>query len=233
MDQIVKELHEAAGEGNVASLLNLLEKDRFMLDRSMVISYGETPLHIAAMLGHLEFCKELLRRKPELAEELDLRRSSALHLASAKGFTEIVKLLVSTSPKMGFAFDEDGKIPIHVAAMKGRVEVLKELVDVQPDAALQEWRWAMGETVLHLCVQYSQLEALRFLVEHLNDEELVNVKDDNGNSILHLAVFDKQVQHYKSSKSASRRSSPCETWSLRRKLADILKFQTPRDSKDM
>ncbi|GAA0169112.1 homeodomain transcription factor [Lithospermum erythrorhizon] len=194
MEQMVKELYEAAIEGNPATLLDLLQQDVLILDRCIVTSYEETPLHIAAMLGHLEFCSELVRRKPELAAELDFRRSSALHLASAKGYMEIVKILLSVKPEMCLAYDGDGYNPIHVAAIKGRVDVLKTLARIHPDAARAKVRMHQGENVLHLCVQYYHLEALMCLVDSMNDQEFVNTRDDNGNSILHLAMVDKQVE---------------------------------------
>ncbi|KAF8392294.1 hypothetical protein HHK36_022636 [Tetracentron sinense] len=45
---------------------------------------AETPLHIAAMLDHVDFTREILSCKPELACKIDSRQSSHLHLASAK-----------------------------------------------------------------------------------------------------------------------------------------------------
>ncbi|KAL6216835.1 hypothetical protein ACLB2K_010053 [Fragaria x ananassa] len=93
-------LYEAALEGNLTTLTDLLNQDRLALDRFVVTSFSETPLHVAAMLGHLDFDKEILRRKPELAQELDLKRSSPLHLASAKGYLGTVKELLRVNPDM-------------------------------------------------------------------------------------------------------------------------------------
>ncbi|KAI6682172.1 hypothetical protein NL676_036053 [Syzygium grande] len=68
------ELYEAALKGNVPPLLELLGKDKLLLDRIMTGNHTETPLHIAAMLGHSEFAKEVLARKTELAREQDSQR---------------------------------------------------------------------------------------------------------------------------------------------------------------
>lgn len=159
-----KKLYEAAKEGKVTSLMSLLQEDELILDRCMITSSfrDTTPLHVAAMLGHAEFSFELLRRKPELAGELDSRRSSALHLASARGYTEIVKALANINPQMCFVCDTEGRNPLHIAAIRGNVDVLKELVEAQPDAARA--RADRGETILHLCVQYFQVEALKLLM---------------------------------------------------------------------
>ncbi|KAJ0089692.1 hypothetical protein Patl1_14546 [Pistacia atlantica] len=130
-----RRIYEAAVEGNIISLLKLLQEDALILDRITVSCYGETLLHIASMLGHAEFVQELVGRKPELAGELDSRKSSPLHLATSKGCLDTVKILVSVNPEMCLARDRDGNNPVHIAAMKGRVSVLRELVKVRCNAA--------------------------------------------------------------------------------------------------
>ena len=187
-----RRIYEAAVEGSVISLLNLLQEDALVLDRFMVGCYPETPLHIASMLGHLDFVQEILNRKPEMAGELDARKSSPLHLATAKGYLEIVKKLVSVNPEMCFARDRDGRNPLHIATIKGHISVLRELVNVRPQAAQMS---IDHETILHLCVRYSgQLEMLKLLVETIGDNGVMNSKDDDGNTILHTASADKQVE---------------------------------------
>ncbi|XP_039051227.1 ankyrin repeat-containing protein BDA1-like [Hibiscus syriacus] len=185
-------LYEAAEEGNVTVLLELIRQDRLLLDRALVNYAVETPLHVAAMLGHTDFVKEIIQRKPEFTKEVDSKGSSPLHLASAKGYVEIVKVLLLVSPDMCLAVDKEKRNPLHLAAMKGQVGVLKELVRVRPQAA--RVAVALGETILHLCVKYGQFEALRLLVEVMNDHEIVNAKDEYGMSILHLALAYKQIE---------------------------------------
>ncbi|KAK4854576.1 hypothetical protein QYF36_026147 [Acer negundo] len=188
-----RRIYEAAVEGSVISLLNLLQEDPLVLDRFMVGCYPETPLHIASMLGHLDFVQEILNRKPEMAGELDARKSSPLHLATAKGYLEIVKKLVSVNPEMCFARDRDGRNPLHIATIKGHFSVLKELVNVRPQAAPMSID-DRGETILHLCVRYSQLEILKLLVETIGDNGFLNSKCHDGNTILHTAASDKQLE---------------------------------------
>ncbi|KAK0570780.1 hypothetical protein LWI29_006415 [Acer saccharum] len=89
-------LYEAALEGSVPALLELLQQDRLILDKvDMKNSSSESPLHVAALLGHVDFAKVILSRKPELAREVDSsRRFSPLHLSSQKGYVEMVKVLI-------------------------------------------------------------------------------------------------------------------------------------------
>ncbi|XP_010050414.2 ankyrin repeat-containing protein BDA1 [Eucalyptus grandis] len=186
------ELYKAAREGNVHSLLELLEKDELLLDRIMTGNHIETPLHIAAMLGHLNFVKEVLTRKAEMASEQDFQSSTPLHRAAARGYLNIVESLVSVNPEVCFVCDRDKRNPLHVAAMKGRVDVLECLVRVRPDAARSVTKH--GQTILHLCVKHNKLETLKFLMDILVDVQFSNSRDDDGNTILHLAAIDGQTE---------------------------------------
>ncbi|GFY95163.1 hypothetical protein Acr_10g0005480 [Actinidia rufa] len=187
-----KKLHEAAMKGSVPSLLQILHEDPLIF-RHTPPSSAYSPLHVAALLGYLDFSRELLRRNPELAGSPCPGGSTPLHLASAKGYVEIVKELTLVNPDLCFAFDLDGRSPIHLAAIKGRVGVLTELVRVRPEATRVLTQG--GESCLHLCVKYNRLEALKAVVGSLNKEdEFVNWKDGGGNTVLHLAVAKKQLE---------------------------------------
>ncbi|XP_043705171.1 ankyrin repeat-containing protein At2g01680-like [Telopea speciosissima] len=164
----------------------------------MITSFNETPLHIAAILGHVDFAREILRRKPELATELDSERYSPLHLASAEGNLEMVKELLKINSNVCCVADFDGRTPLHLAAIKGRIDVVKELIQARPEVI--HVRADRGETILHLCVKYNRLEALKLLLlesARSDQEQLLNSKDDDGNTALHLAAAKKQTKGIK------------------------------------
>ncbi|WMV41987.1 hypothetical protein MTR67_035372 [Solanum verrucosum] len=187
-----KRLYEASVKGDVRVLQELLEQDSLILDRLTLTCFNEPPLHIAALCGHIEFVRLILARNPQLASELDSRKSSALHVASAKGHLHIVKMLLLVNAELCLARDCDGGNPLHLAAIKDRVEVIKELIHVRPRAALGTM--INGENVLHLCVKHNQLEVLKVLMEIGWDHVFLNAKDGDGHNILHLAVADKQIE---------------------------------------
>nr|XP_048324558.1 ankyrin repeat-containing protein BDA1-like [Ziziphus jujuba var. spinosa] len=199
-DDRMMRLYKASSEGCVATLNSLMEEDPLTLSKLSVNPFGETPLHISAMLGHLNFTKQLLSHNPKgpkLAEELDFHKLSPLHLASAEGHTETVQALIEANKGMCFVRDEDGKIPLHYAAMRGRLEVIQLLIGAEPNSILENLN--EGETILHLCVQFNQLEALQMLVGSVKENnEFLNSKDQKcGNTILHLAVMLKQIETIK------------------------------------
>ncbi|KAL0311839.1 UNVERIFIED_CONTAM: hypothetical protein Sradi_5583200 [Sesamum radiatum] len=195
MERLETELFEAAAKGSITSLQKLLKEDPLILDRVVVNIFSETPLHVAAMLGHIDFVKEIIRIKPQLASELNSIRSSPLHLASAKGHIDIVRALLSVDPRMCLTQDKNGLTPLHLAASKGRLEVMKILLQAKPDAAgVTVYR---ERNILHMCVKQYQLEALKLLVKTIGDPQFINSKDTGGNTVLHLAVEDKQVETIK------------------------------------
>ncbi|XP_018726293.1 ankyrin repeat-containing protein BDA1 isoform X2 [Eucalyptus grandis] len=184
---MASDLHIAAVKGNVPSLLELLAKDKLLLDRIVPGNQIETPLHIAALLGHLDFVEEVLARKAELAKEKDSLGSTPLHLASTKGHLNIVVSLLRVDPDLCFFCDNYERNPLHIAAIKGHVDVLEYLVRVRPDAARRAAE--NGQTIMHLCVTYNRLDALRLLIDILGGD-LINSRDVHGNTILHLAGAD-------------------------------------------
>ncbi|CAH2040373.1 unnamed protein product [Thlaspi arvense] len=129
--------------------------------------FGETPLHVAALLGHCEFAKVVVGLKPELAKALDSSGSSPLHLASAKGYIQIVHDLVLSKPEMCSVLNRDGLNPLHLVAIKGNLEMeaLKLLLGTESTALA-----CMGV------------------------QDLINARDEYGNTILHIAVADKQIE---------------------------------------
>lgn len=190
-----KKLSEAALQGNATTLGQLLEEDPLILDKIIASCISETPLHTAATLGHLKFVKELLRRKPELAAELDSQGCSPLHLAAAKGHADVVKELLSVGGEVGSVRNTDGRTALHVAAIKGRAAVLAEMVRVKPE--LTQVRTDRDETGLHLCVKWNRAEAVKELGEEMSrDGEFLNWKDCEGNTALHIAITKKNVQVY-------------------------------------
>ncbi|XP_019173555.1 PREDICTED: ankyrin repeat-containing protein NPR4-like [Ipomoea nil] len=201
---------EVALKGDVESLKRLLDEYPLLLEESMTSVYSYTPLHVAAMLGYEDLTHEIVRRKPELAKELNSKQSSPLHLAAAMGHAGVVRALLVADRGMCKARDRDGLTPIHLAAVKGRVEVLKELMMSDGDdeicsssEKLLSEVMAMdgeilGESILHMCVKHGQLEALKFVVEKIGeDADFVNSKDASGNTVLHVAVEYKQFEAVK------------------------------------
>ncbi|KAG6721307.1 hypothetical protein I3842_03G107600 [Carya illinoinensis] len=189
-------LYEASFNGCVSTLNTLVQRDRLILHKISLTSFTETPLHIAALLGHLHFTNALLSRKPKLAEKVDSLGRTALHLACAEGHTQVVKaILLQAQADICLVPDQEERIPLHLAAMRGHIDVIKELLTAQPQSIFLVN--LDGYNILHLCVQYNSLDALKLLVDSSTNVDFVNCKDNDGNSILHLATMLGQTKTIK------------------------------------
>ncbi|KAJ1387230.1 PGG domain [Sesbania bispinosa] len=205
-DDTMRGLYDASLNGCVNTLKTLIQKDPLILSRVSLYPFTETPLHIALLLGHLEFCEILLHTNPTLASEVNSEGRCPLHLASAKGHTEIVKTLLQINPEMCLIRDKDDKLPLHFAAMRGHMGAIKELIRARPDC-IREMTETDNGSILHLCVRYNHLEALKLLVESVRgDYQFLSSKDKEDNTILHLAVKRKQIKIIKYLLSVSEMS---------------------------
>ncbi|XP_042505546.1 ankyrin repeat-containing protein BDA1-like [Macadamia integrifolia] len=190
-----RRLYEAALTGNVVQLQQLLLEDQLILNAVSLSSSGENPLHVASMARHLNFVTEMIRLKPEFAEELNQYGLSPLHIASANGDSDMVRELLKIGSHVCCLQGSERRIPLHYAAMKGRLDVIRELVLACPESAGEGT--VQGETALHLALKNNQLEGFGVLVEMLKKvkkDSFLNKKDELGNTILHLAASRKQRQ---------------------------------------
>ncbi|KAI4302840.1 hypothetical protein MLD38_038540 [Melastoma candidum] len=182
-------LSETAPAGDVISQAVLITDDPLFLDLSS-LSDDNNPLHIAVMAGQVEFVREILRQKPELAWDRNRDGFTPLHIASAKGDVVMAKeILLKLGDRACLLKGKEGRIPLHYAATKGRVQVMEELLSAWPDSV--EEVTARGETAAHLAAKNCQFDAFLVLVEHLkglNKEAVLNWKDSQGNTVLHIAA---------------------------------------------
>ncbi|OMP14180.1 hypothetical protein COLO4_00210 [Corchorus olitorius] len=196
------ELYKAAMSGSVSTLTTLLQNDSLILHKVSLTSFTETPLHLSALAGHLDFTITLLNEKPEFASQLDSLNRSPLHLASAEGHEKVVQALLAANPDACLVFDEEGKIPLHLAVMRGHVGVIQELIRVEHDSIKELSNGS--ETVLHLAVRFNKLKALQELMKWVKDDKLLVSPDLEGNTILHVASMLKHLQIIKFLLSVSR-----------------------------
>jgi len=191
-DDTIKTLYNASLNGCVTTLNTLIQNKPLLLHKVSLSPYNETPLHIASLLGHLEFCEILLKNKSSFTNEVDSKGRCPLHLASAEGHIEVVKALLLANEDVCLVFDKNDMIPLHLAAKRGRIGVIKELINARPDSIR-----VMNDdgSVLHMCVWYGHFEALKELLQPARGyQEFLLAKNKEGNTILHLAVRLKQIK---------------------------------------
>ncbi|XP_064944676.1 ankyrin repeat-containing protein BDA1-like [Musa acuminata AAA Group] len=193
-------LEEAAYAGDLTLLRRLLQEDRLLLHRQTiaVAHLSDSPLHIAASLGHSDLVREILAVNPELAHGRNREGLSALHLAAAQGHLSVVNELLqyAAAANLCLATDNDGFMPAHTAALRGKLDALTVLLDACPESSRAVT--SQGDSILHLTVKSNSFETVQFLLNRTNEnDELLNSGDAKGNTVLHLAVARKQLQTVK------------------------------------
>ncbi|XP_028807405.1 ankyrin repeat-containing protein BDA1-like [Neltuma alba] len=180
----MRDVYDASQNGSESTLKTLLQQDSLILHRlSSRRTLLETPLHISALLGHLECTRTLLAHCSQLALELDSFQSTPLHLASPQGHIHIVSELLLARGEACLVRDQEHRIPLHCAVIRGRREVVLELIRAKPESLrLHDDK---GKNIFHLCVMHNHLEILEDLValDTHDTNKLLTEGDSDGNNI--------------------------------------------------
>lgn len=170
-------MHEAAGE-------NALERVRRMLALGLDVNAmtSRTPLHEAALHGHIEMARLLIEHGADTTIRDPYYYAPPIGWAAYNGEPEMVEFL-KTQPLDIFAAAAFGQM----AQLKDNLERRPEQVDIRfgdfrPDGQPYERDWM---TPLGFAIANKRTEAVRLLVEHGADR---SVRDASGRSYRDLAV---------------------------------------------
>ena len=94
---------------------------------------GITPLHWAAINGHLGIAKLLLNNNDNAKASRTDTGDTPLHFAAGYGHTEAVKLLLDHNADVNAKCTDDGGTPLYIAAFSGHTEAVKLLLDHNAD----------------------------------------------------------------------------------------------------
>ena len=113
---------------------------------------GETYLHYAASLDHVEATKALLEKGDEV-NAMDLGSWTALHFAALYGHVDVTKVLIKNGADVN-AVDAGKRTALHIAAQKGHVDFAEVLLQNGADVnAVEGGNW----TVLYVAVGSKQI----------------------------------------------------------------------------
>ena len=113
-------IHDAAKKGNLAGVQAELDKG---VDVN-ASGNGQSPLHLAAIMGHVEVTELLIASGADL-EGTDKYGNTPLHYAAHHGSKEIVILLITNSADVN-AKDKGGETPLNMAANKETADLLRK-----------------------------------------------------------------------------------------------------------
>ncbi|XP_022722185.1 uncharacterized protein LOC111279488 [Durio zibethinus] len=188
-------LRTAARQGNISDLYRLIQEDGNVLKRIEKVEFIDTPLHVAADEGCIDFAMELLTLKPTFARKLNQQGFSPIHLAVEKGHKELVLLLLENDKDLVRVKGKKGETPLHYAITREhKHDLIARFLKVCPECVRDVT--TTNETALHIATRNNELEALKLLCGMLRRtdyrEKVVNQKDRNGETALHIAARDNR-----------------------------------------
>lgn len=123
---------------------------------------GQTPLHLASLIGHVNLIERLLRHGANV-EAHDRFGDLPITNAVDEGHLECVKLLLNYGAANSVK-DHKGRTLLHLASIKGRPNVLQYLLTELPSLA-PNCQAKNGETPLHGAVGSDLVPCVRILLE--------------------------------------------------------------------
>lgn len=192
-------LDEAIGENDLARIKALLKgAKKKRVDVNCQSAYGWAPLHSAAMAGHVEAARLLLKHGAA-PNPCDMNAMTPLHYAVQDGKLEVALLLLKSGANPN-AVNMAGEKPLHLVFITAydfepvqRIafgkKVVGALIEAGADVNAPDGR---GQTPLHRAAEHDVLPVVRLLVEHGAD---ARVADSNGKTPADVA-YDDETKAY-------------------------------------
>jgi ankyrin repeat protein len=149
-------LSKAVLSGDINVVKNSMEKGGSVSERDA--QFGTSPLHVAAVFGHTEIVKLLLRNKADVNAK-DKEGETPLLAALVNGHSDIGELLVNKGAKVDIK-DKNGWTPLHFAASLGNEDLVRLLVEKGLDSKAKT---SEGKTPLDLAIASKHKEIVDFL----------------------------------------------------------------------
>ncbi|PPD77822.1 hypothetical protein GOBAR_DD25273 [Gossypium barbadense] len=145
----------AAGTGNIDAFYALVREHPYMLEHIDQIPSIDTPLHIAANEGQINFATEMMNLKPSFARKLNQDGFSPMHLAFRNGHPKrMLRLLKIDNDLVPSKNDHIGALNLLIGWLQrncrgGAFDLSEKVVN---------WRDEYDNTVLHITAKKEQYE---------------------------------------------------------------------------
>ncbi|KAF3498934.1 hypothetical protein DY000_02057683 [Brassica cretica] len=195
-------LQQGAKSGSIDELYSLIDENPYILENIDAVPFINTPLHVAAASGNIEFAMEMLNLKPSFARKLNTSGYSPLHLAVDKGHADFVSWMLKHDHSLACVKGRNGMTPFHSLVVRGNVDLVAECLNVSPECI--EDVSVNGRNALHLAVVTDRFEVLQVLTGWIqrtrqrkalkNEFRFLNKEDFSYNTALHLAAHKNDLQ---------------------------------------
>jgi len=166
-------IFEAAKLGDVSAVRRLLDENGSLVNLPDT-GFGATPLHWAALRGHVEVVRVLLEKGAD-ASIRNTDGETPLQVAERAKRTEVVQLLRGRGTQSSASFTD--------AVRDGDLPKVQQLLSANP-ALLNQKDGAFGATPLHWAALRGHAEVVRFLVAQGADQ---SARNKDGETPLQVA----------------------------------------------
>ncbi|KAL1139608.1 hypothetical protein AAG570_006590 [Ranatra chinensis] len=172
-------LHLLAAEGEHAKLEVALTADSSGLE--ITDRHGQTPLNIAARLGHFSVVKVLLAAGADV-DHADCDGWTALRAAAWGGHTQVVQIVLEAGATVD-SCDRDQRTALRAAAWGGHGDIVSLLLEAGADVNRTDCE---GRTALIAAAYMGHADIVEKLLDYNAD---VNHQDSDGRTALSVAAL--------------------------------------------
>ena len=180
------QLHHCAENGFTTSVKRLLSIRNINVNVKSL--NGWSPLHWAAVYGHVEIALLLLQNGAEVNAR-SINGVTPLHYAAMYGHVDILHLLLHYGAEVN-ARDRLDRTPLHVAACSGHVDILHLLVENGADLEAQDYT---GTRALHTAAIKGHLPFIHELISRYHVD--INARRNDGRTALWMARYGYRQPH--------------------------------------
>ncbi|XP_021739466.1 ankyrin repeat-containing protein BDA1-like [Chenopodium quinoa] len=133
-------LYDAALKGDVHSLNNLLQEDALILERCIIERgcYTQSPLHVAAKMGRLEFVKTILKKNLSMCFAHDGDGMTPIHVAAIHGQVGVLETFNRENPQAIREHTKSGETVLHLCVKHNKIDALELLLNCKNELLLNE-----------------------------------------------------------------------------------------------
>ncbi|GLU07209.1 hypothetical protein SLE2022_241740 [Rubroshorea leprosula] len=201
MDERMRDIAEA---GDIEALYALIQENSFALESIDRFPFVDTPLHVAAFKGHIDFAMEMMNLKPSYARKLNPAGLSPMHLALLNCQIHIVRELLKVDKDLVRVKGRGGLTPLHFALVekeeeekeKENLDLIAEFLEACPECITDVT--IQGQNAIHIAISNNNYKTLELLVCWLErtthkdvdiwNKQVLNGIDRAGNTVLHIAA---------------------------------------------
>ncbi|KAL4601332.1 hypothetical protein ACB092_11G265000 [Castanea dentata] len=194
-------------DNNIDEFYNLIGDDVQLLEHIDKLPFVNTPLHIAASYGNIQFALEMMTLKPSFARKQNQNGFSPIHLALRNKHNRLVVRLLEIDGDLLRVKGREWLTPLHYATehyveSDENLHLLEEFLLFCPDSITDVT--VRNETALHIALKNGKLRTFKFFVKWLannssenaefNQRKVLNWKDNKGNTVLHILASKNEIE---------------------------------------